>query len=70
MKYKIDFFEIQEQTEVYRFTKELQFPNYDDLYLWTMEYLQTSNIWKNCNILVKIKTIPEPQQTIIYYYAE
>lgn len=70
MMYKIDFFEIQEQTEVYRFSKNMHFSNFDFLIDWIYEFLKTSNVWKNKNMIVRIKTIPTPQQTTIYYYAE
>lgn len=70
MKYTIDFFEIQEQTEVYRFSKIMHFSNWDCLYLWTMEYLETSNIWKNCNMLVKVETMPTIQKSNFFYHAE
>jgi hypothetical protein len=70
MKYQIDFFEIQGTTEVYRFSKEMVFANYDLLNNWIYEYLETSNIWKNKDILVKIETIPTPKKSIIFYYAE
>lgn len=70
MKYKIDFFEIQEQTEVYRYTKIIDFSNWDSLYFWTMEHLETSNIWKNCNMLVKVETMPKIEKSNFFYYAE
>lgn len=70
MKYTIDFFEIQGQTEVYRFSKIMDFSNWDCLYLWTMEYLETSNIWKNCNMLVKVETMPTIQKSAFFYHAE
>jgi hypothetical protein len=67
MKYQIDFFEIQEQTEVYRFSADLEFTNLESCEFWVSEYLQTSNIWKNHNM--KIEITPKTK-TIIYYYAE
>lgn len=70
MKYKIDYYEIQETTEVFRFSQEMVFTNYDLLNNWIYEYLQTSNIWKNQNMIVKIETIPTPQKSIIFYHAE
>ena len=70
MKYKIDFFEIQEQTEVYRCTKIMHFSNWDSLYLWTIEYLETSNIWKNCNMIIKVETMPTIQKSNFFYHAE
>jgi hypothetical protein len=70
MKYQIDFFEVQGTEEVFRFSKELIFWNYDELNNWVYEYLQTSNIWKNQNMIVKIETIPKPKKSIIFYHAE
>jgi hypothetical protein len=70
MKYKLTFFEVVGTEEIERFDLENYFPNYDFMNFWVMEYLQTSNIWKNKNMIVKIKTIPEPQQETIYYHAE
>ena len=67
MKYKIDFFEIQEQTEVFRCSKEMIFYNWDNLYSWTMEHLQTSNIWKNCNMLIKVETMPTIQKSNFFF---
>ena len=67
MRYNIDFFEIQEQTEVYRFSADLEFTNLESCEFWVSEYLQTSNIWKNHNM--KIEITPKTK-TIIYYYAE
>jgi hypothetical protein len=46
MKYKIDFFEIQEQIEVYRFSADLEFRDLESCKFWVWEHLQTSNIWK------------------------
>lgn len=70
MRYYIDFFEIQGQTEVYRFTKEMHFSNYDFLIQWVYEFLETSNIWKNCNMLIKVETIPTIQKSEFFYHAE
>ena len=70
MKYKLDFYEVQGETEVPRFSEELFFSNYDELNNWIYEYLQTSNIWKNTNMIVKIQTIPQPKNSIIFYHAE
>lgn len=67
MKYTIDFFEIQEQTEVYRFSADLELRDLESCKFWVWEYLQTSNIWKNHNM--KIEITPKTK-TIIYYYAE
>jgi len=67
MKYTIDFFEIQEQTEVYRFSKDIEFRDLETCKYWVFEYLQTSNIWKNQNMRIEITP---SQKTIIYYYAE
>ena len=70
MRYKMTFFEIVGTQEVERFEFEKYFPNYDFLNNWVVEYLQTSNVWKNKNMLVKTKTIPTPQKATIYYHAE
>ena len=61
------FFEIVGTQEIERFIHEKYFPNYDFLNNWVVEYLQTSNIWKNHNM--KIEITPKTK-TIIYYYAE
>ena len=70
MRYKMTFFEIVGTQEIERFIHEKYFPNYDFLNNWVVEYLQTSNVWKNKNMLIKIKTIPTPQKSTIFYYAE
>lgn len=70
MRYRMTFFEIVGTQEIERFTQEKYFPNYDFLNHWVIEYLQTSNVWKNKNMLVKTKTIPTPQKATIYYHAE
>jgi len=67
MKYNIDFFEIQEQTEVYRFSADLEFTDLQSCEVWIYEYLKFSNIWKNHNM--KIEITPTTKTTI-YYYAE
>ena len=67
MRYTIDFFELQEQTEVYRFSKDIEFRDLETCKYWIFEYLQTSNIWKNQNMRIEITP---SQKTIIYYYAE
>lgn len=67
MKYTIDFFEIQGQTEVYRFSKQMEFIDLESCKFWVWEHLQTSNIWKNNNMKVEIRPTTK---TIIYYYAE
>ena len=70
MRYRMTFFEIQGQTEVYSLSKEMYFSNYDFLIQWVYEFLQTSNIWKNKDMLIKIETIPTIQKSEFYYYAE
>lgn len=70
MRYKLTFFEVVGTEEIYKFDCIKYFSNYDFLNLWVVEFLQTSNIWKNRNMIVKIKTIPEPQEATIYYHAE
>ena len=60
------FFEIVGTQEIERFIHEKYFPNYDFLNNWVVEYLQTSNVWKNKNMLIKIKTIPTPQKSTIF----
>ena len=67
MKYTIDFFEIQEQTEVYRFSADLEFRDLESCKFWVWEHLQTSNIWKNHNMKIEIRPTTK---TTIYYYAE
>lgn len=67
MRYTIDFFEIQEEKEVYRFSKDIEFRDFESCKFWVFEYLQTSNIWKNQNMRIEITP---SQETIIYYYAE
>lgn len=67
MKYTIDFFEIQGQTEVYRFSKEFEFRDIESCKYWIFEYLQTSNVWKNHNMIIEITPTTK---TKIYYYAE
>jgi hypothetical protein len=70
MRYYINFFEVQGQTEVFRFSKEMYFSNYDFLIKWVYEFLETSNIWKNCNMLIKIETMPTIQKSEFFYHAE
>ena len=41
MKYTIDFFELQEQTEVYRFSADLEFRDLESCKFWVWEHLQT-----------------------------
>jgi hypothetical protein len=67
MRYTIDFFEIHQETEVYRFSKDIEFRDLESCKFWVWEYLQTSNIWKNHNM--KIEITPKTKK-IIYYYAE
>lgn len=67
MRYTIDFFELHQETEVYRFSKDIEFRDLETCKYWVFEYLQTSNIWKNQNMRIEITP---SQKTIIYYYAE
>jgi hypothetical protein len=67
MRYTIDFFELHQETEVYRFSKDIEFIDLESCKFWVWEYLQTSNIWKNQNMRIEITP---SQKTIIYYYAE
>ena len=67
MRYNIDFFEIQEETEVYRFSADLEFTDLESCEIWVSEYLQFSNTWKNHRM--KIEITPKTK-TIIYYYAK
>lgn len=69
MRYRMTFFEIVGTQEIERFIHEKYFLNYDFLNHWVIEYLETSNVWKNKNMLVKIQIVP-PHETKIYYYAE
>ena len=70
MKYRIDFYEVQGTEEVFRFSKIMHFSNWDNLYLWSIEHLETSNIWKNCNMLIKVETMPTIQKSNFFYHAE
>ena len=67
MRYTIDFFEIQEQTEVYRFSEDLEFNDLESCKFSVWEYLQNSNVWKNCNMRIEITP---KTKTTIYYYAQ
>ena len=64
------FFECVGNQEIEKFTHEKFFHNYDFMNHWVIEYLQTSNHWKNRNMIVKVQTIPTPQKATIYYHAE
>ena len=71
MKYQLDFYEVQGTTEVFRFSKEMEFSNYDLLNNWLVEYLQTSNIWRNSNMMVRIETMKiKTHKSTIFYHAE
>lgn len=67
MMYTIDFFEIQGTKKVYRFTKEMMFKDFESCKYWTLEYFQTSNIWKNSNMIAEIAL---KTKTMIHYYGE
>lgn len=67
MKYTIDFFEIKETEKIFRFTKEFEFRDLESCKYWIFEYLQTSNVWKNHNMIIEIIPITK---TTIYYYAK
>lgn len=67
MKYTIDFFEIQNTEKVYRFSADFEFKDLESCKFWVWEHLQTSNIWKNKNMIIEITPTTK---TIIYYYAE
>ena len=67
MRYTIDFFELHQETEVYRFSKDIEFRDLESFKFWVWEYLQTSNIWKNHNMKIEIRPTTK---TEIYYYAE
>jgi hypothetical protein len=72
MKYQIDFYEVQGTEEVFRFSKEMVFSNYDLLNNWLVEYLETSNIWKNKDMMIRIETtmIKTHKSTIFYHGQE
>jgi len=54
MMFVIDFYEVQGTEKVYRFTKEMIFKDFESCKYWILEFLQTSNSWKNCNMIAKI----------------
>jgi len=67
MMFVIDFYEVQGTEKVYRFSGEFNFRDIASCKFWVFEFLETSNVWKNCKMIAEIEL---KRKIIIHYNGE